>query len=105
MAVARVLERPGFEVVVPEGLTCCGQPAYNAGFHDDARAAARHTLEVLEATEGVVVIPSGSCADMLIHQYEALFRDEPAWLERVHALARRCRELSQFLVEVVGEKG
>ena len=50
---------------VPADQTCCGQPAYNAGFHDEARAVARHTLRVLAATEGPIVIPSGSCADMV----------------------------------------
>jgi L-lactate dehydrogenase complex protein LldE len=101
-AVVRVLKRLGITVEVPLAQTCCGQPAYNAGFHDDARAAARHTLEVLGATEGPIVIPSGSCGDMLIHQYEALFQDDALWLEKTHAVARRCRELSQFLVEVLG---
>ena len=38
LAAADVLERAGLEVVVPEGQTCCGQPAFNAGCQDDARA-------------------------------------------------------------------
>ncbi|HEV7501366.1 MAG TPA: (Fe-S)-binding protein, partial [Vicinamibacteria bacterium] len=46
-ATARVLERAGFEVRVPTDQTCCGQPAYNAGFHDEARAVARQALAVL----------------------------------------------------------
>jgi L-lactate dehydrogenase complex protein LldE len=101
MAAVRILERLGIEVQVPLAQTCCGQPAYNAGFHADARAVARHTLSVLDGTEGPIVIPSGSCADMLVHQYEVLFHDEPLWLERAKAVSRRCRELSQFLVEVL----
>jgi L-lactate dehydrogenase complex protein LldE len=99
MAAVRLLERLGHRVEVPLAQTCCGQPAYNAGFHDEARAAARHTVRVLAATSGPVVIPSGSCADMVIHQYEVLFRDEPEWREKAHAVAARCRELSQFLAE------
>jgi L-lactate dehydrogenase complex protein LldE len=99
MAVARVLERLGFEVVVPEGLTCCGQPAYNAGFQDEARAVARHTLDVLTRTGGPIVVPSGSCSDMMIHQYAELFRDHASDLERARAVSSRCREFSQFVVE------
>jgi L-lactate dehydrogenase complex protein LldE len=97
MAAVRLLERLGFEVAVPLDQTCCGQPAYNAGFHDEARALARHTTDVLDATQGPIVIPSGSCADMLIHQYEVLFRDDTVRLEKAQAVAGRCRELSQFL--------
>jgi L-lactate dehydrogenase complex protein LldE len=99
MATVRLLERLGHRVEVPLDQTCCGQPAYNAGFHEEARAAGRHTLRVLSATEGRIVIPSGSCADMVIHQYEVLFRDDPEWLGKAHAVAQRCRELSQILAE------
>ena len=102
MAVVRVLERLGFEVAVPEGLTCCGQPAYNAGFHGDARAVARHTLDVLSRTEGPIVVPSGSCSDMLTHQYVELFGDDARDLERARSVASRCREFSQFVVEQGG---
>lgn len=97
LAAARLLERLGLEVEVPAAQTCCGQPAYNAGFPEEARAAARHTIAVLEAAEGPVVVPSGSCADMIVHQYEVLFHGDAAWTARAHALSRRTRELSQFL--------
>jgi len=99
MAVVRVLERLGFEVVVPHGLTCCGQPAYNAGFHGEARAVARHTLDVLSRTDGPIVVPSGSCSDMVIHQYGELFRDDARDLERARGVSARCREFSQFVAE------
>jgi L-lactate dehydrogenase complex protein LldE len=93
-AVVRVLERLGFSVNVPLRQTCCGQPAFNGGFHDDARTAARHTIKVLEGSSGPVVIPSGSCADMLIHQYPVLFASDERW--RVRAVAARCQEFSAF---------
>jgi L-lactate dehydrogenase complex protein LldE len=99
MAVVRVLERLGFEVALPAGLTCCGQPAYNAGFHGDARKVALHTLEVLASTDGPIVIPSGSCADMLVHQYVELFHDDARNADRARAVAGRCREFSQFVAE------
>jgi L-lactate dehydrogenase complex protein LldE len=100
MAVVRVLERAGVVVHVPTDQTCCGQPAYNAGFHDEARQVARHTLQLLSQTRGPIVIPSGSCADMLVHQYAVLFQDDPHLLETARAVAKRCREFSQFLAEI-----
>jgi len=103
MAVVRVLERAGASVDVPEDQTCCGQPAYNAGFHDDAREIARHTLRVLSRTEGTIVIPSGSCADMIIHQYAVLFQDDAEMTRAAHDVAVRCREFSQFLGEAAPE--
>lgn len=100
MAVVRVLERAGVQVNVPLDQTCCGQPPYNAGFRDEARSIARHTLRVLDETEGPIVIPSGSCADMLVHQYKELFADEPEMLARATRVAARCREFSQYLIEI-----
>ena len=99
MAAVRVLERLGFEVELPTGLTCCGQPAYNAGFHGDARQVAGHILDVLASTGGPIVVASGSCADMLVHQYAELFRDDARNADRAHAVAARCREFSQFVAE------
>jgi L-lactate dehydrogenase complex protein LldE len=99
MAVVRVLERIGCEVVVPAGQTCCGQPAFNAGFQDDARTVARHTIGVLDGTTGPIVIPSGSCGDMLVHQYPHLFEGDAAMHEAALRVAARCREFSQFVAE------
>jgi L-lactate dehydrogenase complex protein LldE len=100
MAVVRVLGRAGVTIDVPGDQTCCGQPAYNAGFHEEAREVGWHTLCVLDATDGPIVIPSGSCADMVVHQYPMLFRDDPASLDLAQRVAGRCREFSQFLAEV-----
>jgi L-lactate dehydrogenase complex protein LldE len=99
MAAVRVLERLGFEVELPTGLTCCGQPAYNAGFHGDARRVARHTLDVLASTSGPIVVLSGSCTDMLVHQYVELFHDDARDAHRARAVAARCREFSQFVAD------
>jgi len=101
-AVVRVLERVGVNVEVPKGQTCCGQPAFNAGCWDDARAMARHAVDVFSASDAPVVIPSGSCGDMAIHQAPHLLADDPDYAERAKALAQRTYELTAFLVDVLG---
>lgn len=109
MSVVRILERLGVTVEVPAAQTCCGQPAFNAGFHADARKVARHTLDLLSATQGPIVIPSGSCGDMITHQYHMLFQGDAqgkggdaAYLAKAHAVSERCYEFSAFLVDVMG---
>jgi L-lactate dehydrogenase complex protein LldE len=101
-AGVRLLERLGITVEVPRNLTCCGQPAYNGGFRTEARAMARHTLDVLSRSDAPVVVPSGSCADMVIHRYPELMADEPGYGEKARDIAARTYELSQFLVDVLG---
>lgn len=99
LAVVKVLEHLGFTVDVPLDQTCCGQPALNAGFQEEARVAARHTIEVLERAAGPIVIPSGSCGDMILHQYPALFEADDAWRARADAINRRASEFSAFVAK------
>jgi L-lactate dehydrogenase complex protein LldE len=101
-AVVRLLERAGVQVDVPSGQTCCGQPAFNAGCWDDARAMARHTVDVFGQSEAPVVVPSGSCGDMVIHQAAQLLADDPEYADRARSLANRTYELTAFLVDVLG---
>jgi L-lactate dehydrogenase complex protein LldE len=97
-ATLTVLERAGCEVDYPPDQTCCGQPAFNVGMFDEARKMAAHTLDVLDATEGPVVIPSGSCAEMIVHHYPELFAGTDR-AEQAQRVASRTRELTQFLVD------
>jgi L-lactate dehydrogenase complex protein LldE len=109
LAAAELLERHGVEVVFPYEQTCCGQPAFNAGFRDEARALARRYLDVFEpfVQQGMVdaiVAPSGSCTAMVTHFYSVLFEDPSmaADQQRAEALAAVTFELTEFLVDVLG---
>lgn len=97
-ATLAVLENAGCEVEFPMGQTCCGQPAFNVGLADQARTMAEHTLDVLDETEGPIVLPSGSCAEMIVHHYPELFEGTDRQ-DQVNRVAERTRELTQFLVD------
>jgi L-lactate dehydrogenase complex protein LldE len=101
IAMADVLERLGYRVDFPEEQTCCGQPAFNSGYRAEARTVARHFIDTFEQSEAVVV-PSGSCASMVVHHYAELFQKEPATLSRAESLAKRVWEFSEFLTRVAG---
>lgn len=108
MSTVELLERLGLEVVFPYEQTCCGQPAFNAGYREEARALARRFLDIFEplVQQGVVdaiVAPSGSCTTMTSHFYPVLFED-PAFAAdraRAEALAAVTFELTEFLVDVL----
>ncbi len=97
-AALRLLERAGAKVAVPPGQTCCGQPAYNSGDLEDARAIAKNVIETFEAFDHVVV-PSGSCGGMIIKHYPEMFADDVAWAVRAEALAARTQELTTYLAD------
>lgn len=96
-ATVALLERSGFVVEFPLDQTCCGQPAYNGGFEQESLRQVKQTLDVLDATEGPIVVPSGSCAAMIIHHNPELVAEDPVYLEKSKRVAGRTRELSQFL--------
>lgn len=103
VAAVRVLRAAGCEVEVPEGQTCCGQPAWNSGFADDAARVARTTLHALEGAvaggAGAVVVPAGSCATMVRVYWPQLFAlagDEDASV-RARTLGERVWELTELV--------
>ena len=99
LAGIELLEREGVRVVYPQGQTCCAQPAFNCGYHDEARAVARAQM-ALFPKDIPVVVPSGSCAGMMKHHYPDLFEGTPDHAAAV-AFAARVHELTQFLVDVL----
>lgn len=101
-AAVTLLERAGYRVEFPLDQTCCGQPAFNGGFEDAARAMTRQTLDVLDATTGPIIVPSGSCAAMLIHHSPGLVGGDVEYAARAQRVAGRTQELTQFLVDDAG---
>jgi L-lactate dehydrogenase complex protein LldE len=101
-AVVEILEELGLTVDFPQGQTCCGQPAFNGGFWDDARAMARHTIDILSQSDAPVVIPSGSCADMIVHHYPEILAGDPTYAAKANEVASRSYEFTQFLIDVLG---
>jgi len=95
-ATVTVLERAGCNVTFDPRQTCCGQPAFNSGFWQEAREVARHFLDVFGDAEAIVA-PSGSCTAM-VHRFPDLFRDEPEMRERAEQVAHKTFELATFLV-------
>ena len=98
VATVKLLRRAGYEVAYPEAQTCCGQPFFNSGFRDQAGDLARRTIQIFEPYDAVV-LPSGSCASMVIKEYAHLFDESDDWKGRAETLAGKTRELSRLLVE------
>lgn len=100
MAMVRVIEKLGHTVECPEKVACCGQPAFNSGYWDEARLVARPVLEHLKDAE-TVVIGSGSCGAMLKVFYPELFAGTLE-ADTAQSLAARTFEFSDFLVNKLG---
>ena len=95
-ATARLLKRCGAPVVYPASQTCCGQPAFNSGYWEEARRVIRHFCDVFEQHRWIVC-PSGSCTAMCRVFFEQADPDP-----RVVAVGRRVFELTEFLCDILG---
>jgi L-lactate dehydrogenase complex protein LldE len=100
-AMARILAQQGVTLHFPQVQTCCGQPAFNSGYWDEARTSAKTLLEAFDDSD-FVVSPSGSCTGMIHHYYPTLFKDDPVMLEKARLFSEKTYEFSQFLVNVLG---
>lgn len=99
-----LIRNAGIEVVFPPQQSCCGQPAYTSGFTEEARRVARAQLDLFPEPWPVVV-PSGSCAGMMVHHWERLFADDAALAAKARDVARRVVEFSAFARDVLGLAG
>ena len=95
--MACVLRRVGYQVDFPEDQTCCGQPAFNTGYWQEAKPLAQRFVEVFRSAEAVVC-PSGSCTTMVRNFYPELLATSDIRNEATE-LAKRVFEFSEFLVK------
>lgn len=97
--MVKVLEKAGCTVTYNEAQTCCGQPAFNAGFWDEARTVCSKFLKDFD-TNNYIVAPSASCVGFVRNYYSKLFQDSSLHQE-VKAVGANIFELSDFLVNVL----
>ncbi|HEY1058616.1 MAG TPA: (Fe-S)-binding protein [Limnobacter sp.] len=102
-ATLELLESAGCEVVVPEGQTCCGQPAWNSGDAPATRALAMKWLKEFDQFD-YVVAPSGSCVGMTKVHYLDVFKNDPEIKQLAASVAAKTHELTDFLVNVLKVK-
>lgn len=96
----KVLEKAGCTVTYNTSQTCCGQPAFNAGFWDDAREVCTKFLRDFDPNQ-VIVAPSASCIGFIKNYYPKLFENSSLHNE-VKTIGQNSFELSDFLVNKLG---
>jgi len=98
--MVKILESLDCEVFYNPDQTCCGQPAYNAGYFEDAREVASKLLNEFNKPERFIVTPSGSCGGMLKNGFTTLFKQTPN-LHQCRVMQKNVFEFTQFLTEVL----
>ena len=117
VSTLKVLRHLGCDVVFPENQTCCGQPAYNSGYFDEARLMAMHEInaflkfnsainkgEIIEFDfkKDYIVGPSGSCTAMMRNFYPQLLSDDSRFNEVSQKFSSHVLEFTEFINKVIG---
>ena len=97
--MVKVLEKFGCEVNYNSNQTCCGQPAFNAGYWDEARAVCTKFIQDFSGAD-YVVAPSASCVGFVRNYYGKLF-DNSSLHNEVKNLQKRVLEFTEFLSNVL----
>ncbi len=97
--MVKVLEKAGCDVYYNREQTCCGQPAYNAGFREESKAVCSKFLNDFQNAE-YIVAPSASCIGFVRNYYHTMF-DNSSLHNNVLKLADNCYEFSEFMVKVL----
>jgi glycolate oxidase iron-sulfur subunit len=99
-ATVNVLAAEGCDVIAPADQGCCGALALHAGRVAEARAFARHTIDVFEraGVERIAVNAAGCGSSM--KEYGQLLADDPKWAERARAFSARVRDVTEIVSEL-----
>jgi L-lactate dehydrogenase complex protein LldE len=95
----KVLEKAGCEVIYNSEQTCCGQPAFNAGYWGESREVCKKMMSDFSDAE-MIVVPSASCAGFIKNYYSKLF-DNASNNKESLSFQSKVFELSDFLVNVL----
>ena len=96
----KVLEKAGCKVTYNPSQTCCGQPAFNAGFLDESRAVCSKFLKDFDSGHPIVA-PSASCVGFVKNYYTKLF-DNSSLHHEALAVSKNIFEFSDFIVDYLG---
>ncbi len=101
-SMVNVLSRAGVQDVnFTQNQTCCGQPAFNSGYQDEAKDLAIKFIDDFKDSE-YIVCSSGSCTSMVKVFYKELFKNDKSYMNMVNEISERTYEFTDFMINVLG---
>ena len=97
--MVKVLEKAACDVVYNTNQTCCGQPAFNAGYWDEAKEVCNKFLRDFEGAD-YIVCPSASCVGFVKNYYSKLFENTSSLIQ-ANNISKRIFEFTEFLTDII----
>jgi glycolate oxidase iron-sulfur subunit len=99
-ATVEVLAENGCDVVIPKNVKCCGMPMVGYGFKDEARAMARHNIDLLLGLNVDAIITDCATCGSSLKEYAHWLADDHEYAGRARQFADKVRDISEFLAEI-----
>ncbi len=97
-ATVRVLERNGYQVIVPEAQVCCGALHAHAGERDGARALARRNLDAFDLDQVDAIVVNAAGCGAILKEYVDLLYEDPAYAAKAAAFVSKVKDIHEFLI-------
>lgn len=95
----KVLEKAGCTVKYNTQQTCCGQPAFIAGYWNESKDVCTKFIRDFEGVD-YIVSPSASCVGFVRNNYGQLFENN-AFQSPAKKVSNQIFELSEFLTSIM----
>ena len=95
----KILKEAGLEVEYNANQTCCGQPAFNSGFWQEAEDIAKKWLGDMQKYDLSIVSPSSSCVGFVRNFYQDIFPEN----ENFQKITAKTYEFTEYLVDIIGK--
>ncbi len=97
--MVKILERLGCGVNYNPEQTCCGQPAFNAGYRDECKEVGEKFIREFQ-NDRYIITPSASCSGFVKNGYPEMFHNSVLHNE-CKQIQKNMYEFSDFLVNVL----
>jgi len=98
LATMRLLNRAGYDVVVPSEQVCCGALYAHGGNLDSARDCARRNIDAFEKAQvDAIIINAAGCGSTL-KEYGQLLEKDHLWSQRGEAFGHKVKDITEILL-------
>jgi glycolate oxidase iron-sulfur subunit len=103
-ATVRLLTRHGCEVVIADGMGCCGALVHHMGLEDESHEQAKNNIiawEKVRKTGGLdaIVINASGCGTT-VKDYGYMFRNDPDWAERAAVISNLTKDVTEIMYDI-----
>jgi glycolate oxidase iron-sulfur subunit len=99
-AIVRVLNRAGYDVVMPKNLNCCGTPMIISGDLPGAESVMKQNIEALNNLKVDAIITGCATCGEALKEYAERFASSPQ-ADKAKSVSAKVKDFTEFLVDKV----